>query len=42
MDFSNPIVAIAQKKNRKHIKSGRVKVQLGDFDKVEFRPNSFS
>ena len=41
IDFSKPMVAIAQKKNRKHIKKGRVKIHLGDFDEVPFDTESF-
>jgi tRNA G46 methylase TrmB len=32
IDFSKPMVAIAQKKNRSHINKIKVKIHLGDFD----------
>ena len=32
---------MAQKKNRKHINNGKVKIHLGDFDEVLFDDNSF-
>ena len=41
IDFSKSMVAIAQKKNRKHIDNGRAKIHLGDFDEVLFDDNSF-
>ena len=41
VDFSKPMVAIAQKKNRKHINNGKAKIHLGDFDEVLFDDNSF-
>jgi len=41
VDFSKPMVAIAQKKNRKHINKGKVKIHLGDFDEVAFDSNCF-
>ena len=41
VDFSKPMVAIAQKKNRKHINNGKVKIHLGDFDEVPFDDNCF-
>ena len=41
VDFSKSMVAIAQKKNRKHINKGKVKIHLGDFDEVLFDDNYF-
>lgn len=41
VDFSKPMVAIAQKKNSKHINNGKVKIHLGDFDEVPFDDNCF-
>jgi len=32
IDFSKPMVAIAQKKNRRHINKVKVKIHLDDFD----------
>ena len=41
IDFSKSMVAIAQKKNRKHINNGKVKIHMGDFDDVPFDDNYF-
>jgi len=41
VDFSKSMVAIAQKKNRKHINNGKVKIHLDDFDEVLFDDNYF-
>ena len=41
VDFSKSMVAIAQKKNKKHINNGKVKINLGDFDEVLFDDNCF-
>ena len=41
VDFSKPMVAIAQKKNRKYINNGKVKIHMGDFDEVLFDDNYF-
>jgi ubiquinone/menaquinone biosynthesis C-methylase UbiE len=41
VDFSKSMVAIAQKKNRKHINSGKVKIHLGDFDEVLLDDNCY-
>lgn len=41
IDFSKSMVAIAQKKNRKHINNGKVIIHLGDFDQHLFEDNSF-
>jgi ubiquinone/menaquinone biosynthesis C-methylase UbiE len=41
VDFSKAMVGLAKKKNRKHIKSGKVKLIQGDFNSTVFQPNSF-
>ena len=41
IDFSKQMVAMARKKNKKHINSGKVKIHLGDFEQAEFEANSF-
>ena len=41
IDLSSTMFDMAKKRNRKHIAEGRVKVMLGDFDKVEYRDNDF-
>ena len=41
VDLSKPMVKISQKKNRKHLKEGRVKFHLGDFNKIKFESNCF-
>jgi ubiquinone/menaquinone biosynthesis C-methylase UbiE len=41
IDFSKTMVAVAQKKNRKHISSGKVNIRHGDFEKIAYRDNSF-
>ena len=41
IDFSKSMVAIAQKKNRKHINNRKVKIHLGDFDEVLFDDSYF-
>lgn len=41
VDFSKTMVALAQKKNRKHINNGKVKIHLGDFDEIPFDFNCF-
>jgi len=41
IDFSDSMVAIAQKKNRTHIKNGKVMIHLGDFDEHPFEANAF-
>jgi ubiquinone/menaquinone biosynthesis C-methylase UbiE len=41
VDFSESMVAIAQKKNRKYIKKGKVKIHLGDFEEIPFEKNYF-
>jgi ubiquinone/menaquinone biosynthesis C-methylase UbiE len=41
IDFSELMVAMAQKKNRRHIKTGKAKIHSGDFDEALFDDNSF-
>jgi ubiquinone/menaquinone biosynthesis C-methylase UbiE len=41
IDFSKSMVVIAQKKNRKYINNGKVKIHLGDFDEALFDDNYF-
>lgn len=42
VDFSESMVAIARKRNRKFINSGRVQIHLGDFDKMRFEAGGFN
>jgi len=41
IDILEPMFAAALKKNRKHINKGKVKIQLGDIEKVPFESNCF-
>jgi ubiquinone/menaquinone biosynthesis C-methylase UbiE len=41
VDFSEAMFKIAKKKNRKHIKKGKVKFHLGDFEKLPFARDAF-
>ncbi|MCP3922299.1 MAG: class I SAM-dependent methyltransferase [Desulfobacterales bacterium] len=41
VDFSETMVNIAKKRNRSHIKTGKVKIQSGDFNNVSYAANSF-
>lgn len=41
IDFSEPMVAIAKKKNKKNIQRGKVKIHLGDFDEAAFDSDCF-
>lgn len=41
IDFSSSMVAIAQKKNKKNIKDGKVKITEGDFDTQLYQNNFF-
>ncbi len=41
VDFSKSMVAIAQKKNKKFINSGKVKIYSGDFNEIRFEDSSF-
>ncbi len=42
IDISESMLLVAQKKNKSHIQQGKVSLQLGDFDKIIFEPNSFN
>ena len=41
IDFSETMLAIARRKNRRHIKAGKVKLHLGDFDEMSFDGHRF-
>ncbi len=41
IDFSGNMLHIAEKKNRKHIETGKVKLVHGDFDKASYPAESF-
>ena len=41
VDFSETMLAIAQRKNRRHIQAGKVKLHLGDFDAMPFDGRRF-
>jgi ubiquinone/menaquinone biosynthesis C-methylase UbiE len=41
IDFSDVMVAIAEKKNKKHIAEGRVIIRQGDFRKIVYNENCF-
>lgn len=41
LDLSETMVALAQKKNKKHIASGKVTIRQGDFGKTIYNDNSF-
>lgn len=40
-DFSDAMMSIAQVANKNHIKSGKVKLRMGDFDALPFDEQSF-
>jgi ubiquinone/menaquinone biosynthesis C-methylase UbiE len=42
VDLSNTMVAVAQKRNRKHISTGKLNIRQGDFEKIAYRDNSFN
>lgn len=42
VDFSKAMSSLARKKNKKHIKSGKVKIHLGDFDEMFLEEDSFN
>jgi len=42
VDFSDTMLGIAQKKNRHHIKTGKVRLHLGDFDAMPFDSRRFN
>jgi len=41
VDFSDTMLGIAQRKNRRHIRAGRVALHLGDFDAMLFDSRRF-
>ncbi|MCP4746820.1 MAG: class I SAM-dependent methyltransferase [Desulfobacteraceae bacterium] len=41
IDFSKTMVKIAKKKNRKHLRSGKVRFHLNDFNQASFADNCF-
>lgn len=41
VDFSKSMTAIAQRKNKKHINDGKVKIRMGNFDELPYNDNSF-
>ena len=41
VDFSDTMLAIAQRRNRRQIKAGKVKLHLGDFDAMPFDGRRF-
>ena len=41
VDFSEPMIAMAERRNRKNIQAGRVKLHLGDFEKLSFNSLQF-
>ena len=42
VDFSDTMISIAQKKNRKHIDKGKVKLFCGNFDEMTFENDYFT
>ncbi len=42
VDFSSTMVSIAQRRNKKHIAKGKVKIIKGDFDEISFQKESFN
>lgn len=41
IDFSDAMINVATKRNRHHLKEGRVSLKHGDFDKHGYAPSSF-
>ena len=41
VDFSNTMVTVAKRKNRKHIDAGKVILRQGDFAEMPYRDNSY-
>ena len=41
IDFSSTMVAVAKRKNKKHILEGRVKIRQGDFEEMTYDDNCF-
>ena len=42
VDFSSTMVSIAQKRNKKHIASGKVKILKSNFDKLPYKKEEFT
>jgi ubiquinone/menaquinone biosynthesis C-methylase UbiE len=42
VDFSSTMVSIAQRRNKKNIAKGKVKIIKGDFDEISFQKESFN
>ena len=42
VDFSNSMVSIAQRRNKKNIKNGKVKILEGDFDQLSYENRFFN
>ncbi|MBW2410226.1 MAG: class I SAM-dependent methyltransferase [Deltaproteobacteria bacterium] len=42
VDFSKTMVSIAQKRNKKHIASGKVKIVRGNFDEMPYEKEGFN
>lgn len=42
VDFSSTMVSIAQRRNKKQIAKGKVKIIKGDFDEISFQKESFN
>lgn len=42
VDFSRTMVSIAQKKNKKHIAKGEVKIAKGNFDEMSYKKEEFN
>ena len=42
IDFSSTMVSMAQKRNRKHIAKGKVKIRKGNFDEISFKKGGFN
>ncbi len=42
IDFSSSMVSIAQRKNKKHIADGKVKILEGNFDEMPYKQNIFT
>jgi ubiquinone/menaquinone biosynthesis C-methylase UbiE len=42
VDFSSTMVSIAQRRNKKHISKGKVRIIEGDFDEMSFKGESFN
>ncbi len=42
VDFSSTMVSMAQKRNKKHIKTGKIKLVKGNFDMIPYEKGRFS